>query len=566
MAVYQNLTLTQLSQDIPGNTSQVRVVWESVQTGGSYNDVRHTAKVTVTVNGTKLQTESVTYSLPYGQKSTIFDRVFTVSHDDMGQAALTVNTWMDTHISAGVVELKKTLNLTQIPRPTTLTAPNTQIGYLCRIQLSPKYPGTQHTLSFRFGSRSGYIDGEGKISESPVVLSANSVLFAVPEDFYQEIPDSLTGVCSLTCTTWLAGSQIGQPQTSDFTVQADEGACWPLVSCQMVDVNPVTVAVTGNDRLFIQGVSNASCTLDAETFHCATAAVRKIGSTVLDPGQDSLVIEGIREIPTFSVTDSRGLEDHYKPKYKLIDYRTPTCKASLVRLHPTDGTASLSLEGQWYGGELGLSDNALFLSYRIGDGQWQTLTPVLTGNAYTAQVTLTDMAYDRLYNLTVAVSDLLTREEKQLVLKKSIPVFDWGENDFRFHVPVAMESLTVGGKTLTDLLYPVGSVYISTAETAPNLLFGGVWEQLPERFLLGAGSRYPALSQGGEERHTLTLAEMPAHSHTSYGWAFTNDTQGSIALRADGQAEDYKTRSSGGGEGHNNMPPYLAVYMWKRVK
>ena len=93
-----------------------------------------------------------------------------------------------------------------------------------------------------------------------------------------------------------------------------------------------------------------------------------------------------------------------------------------------------------------------------------------------------------------------------------------------------------------------------------------LWEQLPERFLLGAGSRYPALSQGGEERHTLTLAEMPAHSHTSYGWAFTNDTQGSIALRADGQAEDYKTRSSGGGEGHNNMPPYLAVYMWKRVK
>lgn len=566
MAVYQNLTLTQLSQDIPGNTSRVRVVWESVQTGLSYNDVSRTAKVTMTVNGTAFAAESVTYSLPAGQKTTIFDRVVTVSHDALGQAEFTVNTWMDTHISAGVVELKKTVNLTQIPRPTTVTAPNTEIGYLCRIQLSPKYPGVEHTLSFRFGSLSGYIDGEGKVSEAPVPVSANTVLFAVPEDFYGQIPSSLEDNCRLACTTFLAGSQIGQPQVADFTVHIDEGACWPLVSCQIVDVNPVTVAVTGSDQLLVKGLSNASCTLSAETFHGATAAVRKIGSTVLSAGQDSLVMEGIREIPTFSVTDSRGLEDHYKPKNKLIDYRTPTCKASLTRLHPTDGTAQLSLEGQWYGGELGLSDNALFLSYRIGDGQWQSVTPEITDNTYTAQVTLTDMAYDRLYDVTVAVSDLLTREEKQLVLKKSIPVFDWGENDFRFHVPVAVESLTIGGKALTELVYPVGSVYISTAATAPDVLFGGVWEQLPERFLLGAGSRYPALSQGGEESHTLTISEMPAHSHTSYGWAFTNDTQGSIALRADGQAEDYKTRSAGGGEGHNNMPPYLAVYMWKRIK
>lgn len=566
MAVYQNLTLTQLSQDIPGNTSQVRVVWESVQTGLSYNDVRHTAKVTMTVNGTQMAAENVTYSLPLGQESTIFDRVVTVSHDALGQAELTVNTWMDTHISAGVVELKKTLKLTQIPRPTTLTASDTEIGYLCRIQLSPKYPGAQHTLSFRFGSLSGYIDGDGGISESPVLLSANTVLFAVPEDFYGQIPNSLEDTCRLACTTFLAGSQLGEPQVADFTVHVDEGACWPLVSCRIVDENPVTVAVTGNEQLLVKGLSNACCTLTAETFHCATAAVRKIGSTVLSEGQDSLVIEGIREIPTFSVTDSRGLEDHYKPKNKLIDYRVPTCKASLTRLHPTDGTAQLSLEGQWYGGELGLSDNALSLSYQIDNGQWQTIDPVIDANTYTAQLTLTDMAYDRLYTVTVAVSDLLSREEKRLTLKKSIPVFDWGENDFRFRVPVAVESLTVGGKTLTDLCYPVGSVYISTAATAPDILFGGQWEQLPERFLLGAGSRYPALSQGGEESHTLTLSEMPAHSHTSYGWALTNDTQGSIALRADGEAEDYKTRSAGGGEGHNNMPPYLAVYMWKRVK
>ena len=67
---------------------------------------------------------------------------------------------------------------------------------------------------------------------------------------------------------------------------------------------------------------------------------------------------------------------------------------------------------------------------------------------------------------------------------------------------------------IIDIVYPVGSIYMSTASTSPATLFGGTWVALNEgRVLIGANSSYPAGSTGGEKTHTLTKNELPAHTH-----------------------------------------------------
>lgn len=73
-----------------------------------------------------------------------------------------------------------------------------------------------------------------------------------------------------------------------------------------------------------------------------------------------------------------------------------------------------------------------------------------------------------------------------------------------------------------DLVYPVGSIYMSVASASPAILFGGTWEQLKDRFLLGAGDTYTAGDTGGSASHTLTTDEMPSHSHTFTGSAVTS--------------------------------------------
>ena len=115
--------------------------------------------------------------------------------------------------------------------------------------------------------------------------------------------------------------------------------------------------------------------------------------------------------------------------------------------------------------------------------------------------------------------------------------------------------------------YPVGAIYISTVSTSPASLFGGTWEQLKDRFLLGAGDTYSAGSTGGEAAHTLTVGEMPSHSHevrcVRYNSGTGPNVTGNGSLKY--VHETFSTYSSGGNQPHNNMPPYLAVYMWKRV-
>ena len=122
-------------------------------------------------------------------------------------------------------------------------------------------------------------------------------------------------------------------------------------------------------------------------------------------------------------------------------------------------------------------------------------------------------------------------------------------------------------------VYPVGAIYMSAAATNPGTLFGfGTWEQIKDTFLLAAGSTYAAGSTGGEATHTLTEDEIPAHRHKitypnaggPYGDAAIGYPTSSGTTKT-WMAEMCKTESVGGGTAHNNMPPYLAVYMWKRT-
>lgn len=172
---------------------------------------------------------------------------------------------------------------------------------------------------------------------------------------------------------------------------------------------------------------------------------------------------------------------------------------------------------------------------------------------------------------------------------------------------------------LVSILYPVGSIYMSTNATNPKDLFGiGEWEQIKDTFLMSAGTTYEAGTTGGTAshthsighthgvpgvahvhstgNHTLTIAEMPSHSHTtsnSYGdYGTPNASYGVISnVSGSGAPVGITVNSTGGSGAHNhgntgsttpnatttnsqststsgstsNLPPYLAVFTWKRV-
>ena len=117
-----------------------------------------------------------------------------------------------------------------------------------------------------------------------------------------------------------------------------------------------------------------------------------------------------------------------------------------------------------------------------------------------------------------------------------------------------------------DAEWPVGSIYMSTKSTDPSTFLGGTWTALTGRFLVGAGTDYPAGTTGGEATHTLTVEEMPAHAHPSTTPnTIQNTATGSSAYGYIGDGSYGNSGTSGGGQAHNNMPPYRSVYMWERT-
>lgn len=142
---------------------------------------------------------------------------------------------------------------------------------------------------------------------------------------------------------------------------------------------------------------------------------------------------------------------------------------------------------------------------------------------------------------------------------------------FRESISDNWKGLLIQANMDFNLIYPVGSIYMSTDSTDPSLLFGGTWEQLKDMFLLGAGDTYTSGVTGGEATHTLTTTEIPSHTHYIYGGDNVNELDWFGGSGADygitqrtGTAYNYLGYTGGGGA-HNNMPPYLVVYMWKRL-
>ena len=125
-------------------------------------------------------------------------------------------------------------------------------------------------------------------------------------------------------------------------------------------------------------------------------------------------------------------------------------------------------------------------------------------------------------------------------------------------------------KAFFDAVHPVGCIYLSTASQSPAQMgiSNGTWVAIEGRFLLAQDSSHAAGSTSGEETHTLTVQEMPSHNHEKLRLRWDTNP-GAFAVygsNGSGTGSAYDSESyQGGGQAHNNMPPYLAVYCWKRT-
>lgn len=141
---------------------------------------------------------------------------------------------------------------------------------------------------------------------------------------------------------------------------------------------------------------------------------------------------------------------------------------------------------------------------------------------------------------------------------------------------------SINGKASKLDVYPVGTYYYSSSSTSPASLFGGSWTAIVDAFIFGSGKNYKAGDKGGELVHTLKLSEIPSHRHNMSN--ADSDVRAFVMGGSSGETDAgfvgggsgtlwygiqkrriQFTDSTGGGNAHNNMPPFITANIWRRT-
>lgn len=587
-------------QDVSANKTAIN--WSCGVTPGHKfysNAVKMSA---VSIGGVTVYAGGTYSNITDYKEHTFASGTLEVSHNADGSKTITVSAfsgqvWKDSgYLTATAVA--QSFQLAAIPRATEPVMGAATMGEAVRISLPRASSAFIHTLSYVFGAASGTI----------VENAGTEVQWTVPESLAAQIPNAASGKGTLTCETYSGSTLIGTKSVT-FTASVPQSMKpaltngWATVSYD----NSGTAAE--NIAAWVQGYSKAKATFDGSKVTCrqgasiAKYAVTYLGKTVEESPYRTEAISTTSATVRCTVTDSRGLTAWEDFNIALLEYAPPAlvgadlfrsdgegtaadggvhiAGVARVRYSELGGLNSVTLKGYWkiVGG-----------SYGAGETLTVGAVGLVTGNVEISA----DRSYIALLVLTDSLGNSASYEENIPTEQVAFHLKEGGKGaafgkaaeqdelldvawDARFREDVQVDgALQVGGKSLLDMVYPVGSIYLSVSGTDPQTLFGGTWARLEDVFLLAAGAKHAAGSTGGEESHILTEAEIAPHKHAmayspdasaaatgfSYGIAAgsaTNEAGGR------GYASNLGTFSAGGGQPHNNMPPYLAVYTWKRT-
>lgn len=502
-------------------------------------------------------------------------------------------TWTgDANCKAGV-----TIPLTAIPRGSDIQCDGGTIGSLVNIRISRHSPQFTHNLSYVFGT------AEGVIAEKTAELS---IPWTPPLDLCRQIPNAASGIGTLTCSTY-NGDSFVESKTCPLNLTVPDTVGLRLLDGWVTAAPDNAGTAAAAIPVYVQGYSKAQVTFDSSKVDLSGAYGAELaevkltaeGLSVTQSPYQSGVLHGAGEVLlTVTATDTRGrsvsrelpifVEAYAKPTMSQIqvfrcfddgaehEEGTSVSAQATAHISPLAGHNTVTLTAS-YGSVGGSLTGDTVLSSGVAAVLWPGL--VSAQQTYWFRLALRDaLGNEAVYTTPIPTAQVFFHGRDG---GKGAAFGKYAERDGLLEVDWDVQvngDLTIGGRSLLDWLYPVGSIYSSTAAASPAELFGGTWERLKDRFLLGAGDTYPAGSTGGEAAHSLTAEENGQHTHPvgigsgsgRYLYWGDNEANQNKDFWGYGYSDDPPSNKlfaqpSGGGQPHNNLPPYLTVYMWQRV-
>lgn len=477
----------------------------------------------------------------------------TVTHDSDGSKSITISSvfYIQATLSGTYydsISASATVTLDSIPRASSVSATSVNMGSASTITITRASSSFTHTLTYAFGSATGTIATKTtstSVSWTPALTLAN------------QIPNALTGTCTITCTTYNGSTKIGS-KTCTLTLTVPSSVKPTITSLTAARVDGDVPSSWG---IYVQTKSKVTLTINgAAGSYGSTISSYSISGGGFTSTASSFTTGFLNTSGTITftatVTDSRGRVSSAVTVSITVQAYSPPSFTSYLSQRCTSG-GTVNDEGTYVRGLVSFSYSTCSSKNTVtGSIQYKKTTATSwtsAGVAFSSGTAVvfgggaisTETSYDIKYTLTdaftsVSIQDIVSTAAVVMDFKaggKGVAVGKVAENDNMFEVSEDWD-VKVYGKLLKDYIqqfakemYPVGSIYMSVKSTNPSTYFGGTWVAWGSgRVPVGINTSDTNFSTvektGGASTVTLTTAQMPAHTHTFTGSSATTNSKG----------------------------------------
>ncbi|MGP6360950.1 DUF859 family phage minor structural protein [Streptococcus dysgalactiae subsp. equisimilis] len=590
--------------DITSNSSRVRLQIYLHNTLTTFT--QYTLSMSVTVHEESWQWNDRPSMLSNNSSILLNDKTVTVKHDVDGSRSAGILVRFNG--SGGYSPDSLLINwasfkLTNLSRSSGVTVSNAVIGSSATITIDRQSTSYKHTLRYSWAGKSGTI-------ATNVDTSYN---WLIPLDFANDIPDSVSGNGTIYVDTY-NGSTLTGTQPVTFTATVPDSIKPTLNSISLSDANTVANNVVSSPDYYVQIYSNIKV-----NFGFASGAygstIKGYYAEIVGKGQStdqnggtlgSMLYDGQITIRA-KVIDSRGRESQTVDKtVTVLKYSPPALSFDVARSGYASDTLTITRRASIAPlSVFGTQKNTMTLNFSVAplgstnfvsnngsaSGTWANISNLTNSaaNLYgtfspTASYTVKGILSDK-FSRTEFTFDVGTESVVMSIAKNGIgfqKVWEKGAIDAKGDAYISgklyvnnTEVKPSFDKTeILNMVYPVGSVYMSTSSANPSTFIGGTWQRYAQgRTIVGVSENETEFNYagktGGEKSHRLTNQEMPSHSHGFNGNKMVGNGFGDAPANVTASGGWFqlhpKTGSEGGDQPHNNLQPYITTYIWLRT-
>ncbi|HFI0592949.1 TPA: DUF859 family phage minor structural protein [Streptococcus suis] len=598
-SLYLNFYLDRSGEpDIANNRSNV--AWRvTVSRTGAYYTYNEdgSSTLSVDVNGTRVNTSNPRWHTS-GEEFTLASGTTTIGHNADGTKTISASATFNPNNGVhGVITVSGNISLPTIPRSSSVASVSGTIGSSVSINITRQATSFTHTVSYEFGNKSGTIaTGVG-----------TSATWTIPMDFCDNLPNTTSGKGTIYVDTYSGSTKIGTASNT-LTASVPTSVKPTFTGITITDTNTAVQAlIMGNN--YLQIMSNIQVTFNGAS-GSYSSSITGYKAEIVDRNQATNSNGGTLGIMNFngsatiraSVVDSRGRWSDTKDiTINVIEYFAPIL--SFTALRTREDTSIIQVVRNAKIAPITLSSsqkNTMTLSFKVAplgstsytadngsaSGSWTTIASLTNSPANLAE----DYPSNQSFTIVGTLSDKFTSVEFSTTISTEAVVMSY-DKDGRMAVGKIVDTtlpvgsfeavgniyasdMFIAGKALRDIFYPVGSIYQSTVNTNPSTLMGGTWERFGNgRVLVGVDEEdsdfNTSIKTGGEKAHKLTDVEM-AHSHIQterFDSAYSIGNGNKFTIGESVASDTIKTSGvvDVTNQAHNNLQPYITVYMWRRT-